>query len=499
MEAIELSKKHSNTNSEWLARISLAELFRKLERFKEAESMLKEGLVLGLKGEISQENLANLYNRYAAILHQYGTEDPKRYEKVVSYSKEAIRISQILNLLSIQASSYNELGLYYFNEQDFEKADSYYKQALKIERDRNNPRNVAQVLMNLARLYRYDDRRPEALECSSEAMDLISTTNWVELKKDVYYMHSMCLYDLKRYKESRDFLDRGQGFLVAIKDIESKKKLVEIEVKYKVEEKESQIVLEKQNVELARNETIRKTSQRDYIVFFSIILILLLLLLLFAYYKIKQINTLLERNIQQKEVLLQEVNHRVKNNMQMVSNLLELQMSHVSDENSKNALNEGATRIRALGFAHQKLYQNEKIQTIDTKEYFELIVSYIIRNAGCDTDLNFMCDYNIHIEKAQAIGFILNELITNSIKYAWDTSDTNKKISASTVIENDQVVFMYADNGKGFPNGFNIKKASSLGSTLICSFVDRQLEGTIETENNNGAHTLIKFNKNIGN
>ena len=258
-------------------------------------------------------------------------------------------------------------------------------------------------------------------------------------------------------------------------------------------------MLEKQNVELAKNETNRRTSQRNYIVVFSIVLILLLLLLLFAYFKIKQINTLLKSNIQQKEVLLQEVNHRVKNNMQMVSNLLELQISHVKEENSKNALNEGATRIRALGFAHQKLYQNEKFQTIDTKEYLELIVSYVTRNVGCDTDLNFMSDYYIHIEKAQAIGFILNELITNSIKYAWKENDANKKISVSTAIDKDQIVFMYTDNGKGFPKGFDIKQATSLGFTLVCSFVDRQLEGTIETENNYGAHTLIKFNKNIGN
>lgn len=202
--------------------------------------------------------------------------------------------------------------------------------------------------------------------------------------------------------------------------------------------------------------------------------------------------------LSQKELLLKEVTHRVKNNMQMVSAILELQSFRANDEASKKALEEGISRINSLAMAHQNLYRGSDFVNINLGEYLGMILNDIMRTTNCEVVFDVPDDYNIDIEKAQALGFILNELLTNSTKYAWPTPVEHKKIQFSIVVEGNSSVATYCDNGVGFKEGYSLEGGSSLGSVLIASFVQRQLEGSIETMNENGAKTIIKYSKDVG-
>lgn len=202
--------------------------------------------------------------------------------------------------------------------------------------------------------------------------------------------------------------------------------------------------------------------------------------------------------LSQKELLLKEVTHRVKNNMQMVSSILELQSFRAKDDLSKQALDEGISRINSLAMAHQNLYQNEDFTNINLKEYLGLILRYLIDDDKYIIEFQVPENYLIDIEKAQALGFILNELLTNSIKYAWadETAEKNIKFKIETV--NDKTVATYHDNGIGFKDGYSFENDRSLGNVLITSFVQRQLEGELEMTNDGGAKTTITFNKDVG-
>lgn len=250
---------------------------------------------------------------------------------------------------------------------------------------------------------------------------------------------------------------------------------------------------------------------------FIVLIIFLALLMIFGYFryrisKTKKARIALEKTIEEKtkeisiekaevtkrlnekELLLKEVNHRVKNNFQLVSSLLELQSFHAKSKEAQTILNAGISRIKSLGLAHQKLYNSKNYADIDLQEYVESIINNL--NFGTDKNVKLYFDerYVLNIEKAQALGFITNELMTNSMKYAWKKNDIQKKINLSIVKNGNIITYKYSDNGKGFPKKID---TSSLGLILIRSFVHRQLMGEIEMYNESGAITLITFNEEV--
>lgn len=203
----------------------------------------------------------------------------------------------------------------------------------------------------------------------------------------------------------------------------------------------------------------------------------------------------LSKQLDEKELLLKEVNHRVKNNMQMVSSILELQQINPNSLKSNNLLKEASERIKSLALAHQTLYQNENYQSINILDYAHLLINNLIQNGEIDVHLEIPKELELQIEKAQALGFIINELITNSLKHAWTKGKTDRKISLYIEMNkaNKEVHFVYKDNGKGYPKDFDFAKTKSLGSILIKSFAERQLLGSLTYKADDGAQTEIHF------
>ncbi|MBN2669389.1 MAG: sensor histidine kinase [Bacteroidales bacterium] len=201
------------------------------------------------------------------------------------------------------------------------------------------------------------------------------------------------------------------------------------------------------------------------------------------------------KQLAEKELLLKEVNHRVKNNMQMVSSILELQQQNPNSLKSKDILKEANNRINALSMAHQTMYKDEQYQNVDAGKYIGIIVSNLIKSETIIADISIPEDFKLEIEKAQALGFITNELITNSIKYAWPNNNSEKIITIHLILDinSNNITFKYSDNGLGYPQSFKIEDTNTLGSILIKSFCERQLNGNLYLSNNSGAITEINF------
>lgn len=201
-----------------------------------------------------------------------------------------------------------------------------------------------------------------------------------------------------------------------------------------------------------------------------------------------------EKQLGEKSLLLKEVNHRVKNNMQLVSSVLELQQLKTKEKDAKNSLVIASERIKSLAMAHQTLYQNVDYESINLRDYIQLIFNGLLRFGSVESTIEISESMMIHIEKGQALGFVINELVTNSLKYAWNEDEADKKITLSIKHEaNGEYVLIYQDNGKGYPKEFKIGDQRSLGSSLIKSFVERQLKGELKLYNANGAVSQIKF------
>jgi two-component sensor histidine kinase len=211
--------------------------------------------------------------------------------------------------------------------------------------------------------------------------------------------------------------------------------------------------------------------------------------------EINQKNESLQDLVHEKEWLLKEIHHRVKNNFHIVASLLEIQSSYLKNKDALSAIRESQHRIHSMSIIHQKLYQSENLSTINMAEYIYELVEYLRESYGIRENIRFDLDIEkIELNHAFAttLGLILNESITNSIKYAF-TNAADGKISISlNHISDSQVLLSIADNGSGIPGDQNNNMGGSMGMELLQGLTD-DIGGSFSIENNEGTHIKIVF------
>ncbi len=265
---------------------------------------------------------------------------------------------------------------------------------------------------------------------------------------------------------------------------------------------ESGLVREQKDKELA----IERLQNRNTLII-AIVGFLLFIAVAVAFYNqrkhnrtLGKKNTLIQNQNEQKELLLKEIHHRVKNNLQVISSLLELQSFGIEDEKALSTFTEGQNRVKAMALIHQKLYQNENLATIDFGEYAEQLsqdLAGIYPNAGkVTTSVNAESKIRFDIDTAVPLGLILNELISNSYKYAFEGKDKGEIQVSIESIGDGKHQLMVEDNGRGLSKGFDLEKAKSLGLRLVNRLTE-QLYGTVDYYGDHGAKFVINFEESI--
>lgn len=211
--------------------------------------------------------------------------------------------------------------------------------------------------------------------------------------------------------------------------------------------------------------------------------------------KIKISEEKLKGSVQEKEVLIKEVHHRVKNNLQIIISLIRLQASKVSDENLNSHLNETLNRIKSIALVHEMLYRSEDLSHIEFREYINKITEslrtiYADRTKGVNINID-SDDVYITVDKAVPCAIIINELVTNSIKHAFNETHTGD-ISISMNRQNGYYSMNIEDNGSGLKHDFNFQNTDSLGLNLVSSLAD-QLDAEVNIENHLGASFSFRF------
>jgi len=199
----------------------------------------------------------------------------------------------------------------------------------------------------------------------------------------------------------------------------------------------------------------------------------------------------------EKEMLLKEIHHRVKNNMQIVSSLINLQLHSLVDEKGKEILQETQNRIRSMSLIHETLYRGN-LSEIMLREYIKELALNLFDSFGIDPDriqLNAdVEDITIDIDTATPCGLIINELITNSLKYAFPGGRAGEiRISLKRDPATKELQLIIKDNGIGLPPDFNIKKSKSLGMNLALNLLEKQLKGTLVLNRENGTEFVMTF------
>ncbi len=205
----------------------------------------------------------------------------------------------------------------------------------------------------------------------------------------------------------------------------------------------------------------------------------------------------IKESLKEKEVLLREIHHRVKNNMQIISSLLRLQSESIKDKKSIDMYKDSQNRIVSMSLIHEKLYHSGDIARIDIKEYIRDLVAGLFESYGVSTGkvaLNIKAEnVSLGINSAIPCGLIINEIVSNSLKYAFPGDKRGEiKIDLSS-IEGNYFQLSIDDNGIGLPKEMDIKKTDSWGLRLVSILAENQLQGELTMNRNNGTEFMIKF------
>lgn len=201
------------------------------------------------------------------------------------------------------------------------------------------------------------------------------------------------------------------------------------------------------------------------------------------------------KSLKEKELLLKEIHHRVKNNLQIIVSLLKLQSKYVFDPRDLEIFNKSRSRVETMSLIHEKLYKSADISQIDMGNYLRDLVGHLLKAYNLSTArLEFDIDAEnilMSIDTAIPCGLIVNELINNILKHAFPDG-YNGKIQLNLHRSDENVILEVVDNGVGIPESFNMDKNDSLGMQLIDTLV-KQLDGVIEVTRTNGTRFSIEF------
>jgi two-component sensor histidine kinase len=298
-----------------------------------------------------------------------------------------------------------------------------------------------------------------------------------------------------KYKEESFYLKRNMRIQDSIQVGKTKKQNQELAT-VMAEQKaytKSRIEEKNQQLEKSRIEMVNKENQIQ-MVFISLIFTLLGFAgLVYAYLKsiknqrlIAEQNSIIENALVEKDSLLKEIHHRVKNNLQMVSSLLSLQTKNTRSKAAIEALEEGKSRVKAMALIHQKLYQNEDLSVIEMQGYIESLINSVqsvYKKGGHNINITIDAEgVELDIDRAIPFGLILNELVSNSFKYAFPKNDDNGKIYIHLrKIADQDGFFEYTDNGVGLPEDTEDRTKSSMGIRLMNRLVN-QLQSTLNID-----------------
>jgi PAS domain S-box-containing protein len=204
----------------------------------------------------------------------------------------------------------------------------------------------------------------------------------------------------------------------------------------------------------------------------------------------------IKTSLKDKEILLKEIHHRVKNNLQIISSLLDLQANYVDDDEAINVLQESQNRVKSMALIHEMLYQSTDLASINLSEYIQNLVQDLFYSYGAKNNIKPIINMEqifLNIETAIPCGLIISELISNSLKYAFPNNKTLGEIFIGIHLHDKEFELIISDNGIGLPQDIDFKDMqSSLGLRLVNMLV-KQIEGSIELERAHGTKFKIKF------
>lgn len=404
---------------------------------------------------------------------------------------------ELLESSLLKAVLAGNIGKCHVMLKEYEDGIPLLEQSIEELKDFDDPDQKQQLIENslyLAEAYlnrEEYDKAKEYLDVEAQGMSVeyrMKKNRLLALYYDRTQNFETAIVYYKRNQRLRDSIELNESSIL-------KKQLVALVANEEIENSQQLIEEQKSANEQIRNE-IQAKDERINLVFISLVFTLLGFAgLVYAYLKsiknqrlIAQQKHIIENSLIEKDSLLKEIHHRVKNNLQMVSSLLSLQTKNTRSKAAIEALEEGKSRVKAMALIHQKLYQNDDLSVIEMQGYIESLINSVqsvYKKGGHNISITIDAEgTELDIDRAIPFGLILNELVSNSFKYAFPESDENGKIYIHLRKNGDQGYFEYTDNGVGLPDDTDERANASMGIRLINRLVN-QLQSKLNIDKTN--------------
>ena len=304
---------------------------------------------------------------------------------------------------------------------------------------------------------------------------------------------------------------------------EKTREIAQLQMQYEMEKKDRDLQQKEQHIQLLTNKgllqenDLQRARLEGNVIIAGTLMLVILLILGYNRYQLKQnINRQLRlqqqeineqhdslyillysqrRLVAEKEWLVREIHHRVRDNLQIIMRLLNAQAAHLDDENALAAIRESRHRMQAISLIHQKLFQSGSMTVVDMDIYIRELVVYFKDSFSGLQQISFdlqISDVYLEVCQAVPVGLILNEAITNSFKYAFTAGHEGAITVSLRYIAEDQILLSVKDNGRGLPADFEKRRHASMGIILM-ETLSEQLEGDLSLKNKDGVSVILRF------
>ncbi|MEL7529768.1 MAG: histidine kinase dimerization/phosphoacceptor domain -containing protein [Bacteroidota bacterium] len=473
---------------------NLAVIYLRQKAYPEAITYCQRSLKL--KREI--EDLFGLSINLSTLGEIYLALD--QCDSAIAYSLQSLAIKDQLEDPQGQATVHTQLGVIYFEDQAFREAEIHLNQGYALAKSSQDQLLQGKVALKLAQILPITKARKEVKPYLDEALNIAKSTGGRELLREVYaayYQYYRSRQDLRAF----DYQDRFQSLNDSLRNDSIVQAFTRQEMEYEFELEKNEIALAQSQTELAFNQEIKRQQLMGLLALLGAIALAVISLLLWRGYRLKQRtnqqlnaqNETIQQSLEEREILLKEIHHRVKNNLQVVSSLLGLQSRSIDDPSALEAIAESRNRVRSMALIHQNLYQDENLMEVSLPDYISQLSQSLLESYQMSPQeirlKQEVADVALDVDLLIPLGLILNELISNALKHGFAERQQGEiKIEVQALADKLQV--KVADNGVGLPEDFERRSQQSLGFKLIRSFV-KKMNGSLQINSQAGTQIAM--------
>lgn len=488
LESVQLAEEIGDSTHLSSALFNVGSIYQGLRELDKAETYFQQSLEI-------REAIKDTATISSSLLGLATNSAAKRdFEAAKYYYEASIQLSTLVGFDRKTGAGYSGLGSNFAYQGEFKQALTYYGQAIDIFTEIEDHFGIYSTLYSTAGVKRDQGKLEEALQICHQALAL-QIEHDLNVERDILYKRISELHAANGSGDSAYFY--LQQFIIArdsLQNVSKNREIVRLESQFEFGKK---ILEDSLQADIRiREEQIRTEQQTALSLAFGIGIILLLILLItaiFAYRSKVRSNAVIQQSLREKEMLIKEIHHRVKNNLTMVSNLLELQGDFLQDAGAKAAIGEGKSRLNSIALIHQQLYQTDEKTSVEMLEFIEELVAELSFAYGAaDRKIQItssVAPIQLDVEIAISLGLILHELLNNALKYAFPDAKEGT-IKVQLIHHSDQQLqLIVADNGIGMPENVSGK---SLGMSLIQLLSD-EIKGKLTFVKQGGTRCELVF------